>query len=74
MRELIEKLPYGPSFLFVDEILSVDENAILGTYTFSKDALFYRDHFGKFLDLNCFYFFKFRKNVNLHKTVRTKNG
>jgi 3-hydroxyacyl-[acyl-carrier-protein] dehydratase len=45
VRELIEKLPYGPSFLFVDEILSVDENAILGTYTFSKDALFYRDHF-----------------------------
>ena len=45
MKELIEKLPYGPSFLFVDEILSVDENAILGTCTFSKDALFYRDHF-----------------------------
>jgi 3-hydroxyacyl-[acyl-carrier-protein] dehydratase len=45
VRELIEKLPYGPSFLFVDEILSVDENSIIGTYSFRQDALFYRDHF-----------------------------
>jgi 3-hydroxyacyl-[acyl-carrier-protein] dehydratase len=45
MKELIEKLPYGPDFLFVDEILSVDENTIVGSYTFRTDALFYRDHF-----------------------------
>ena len=45
MKELIEKLPYGPDFLFVDEILSVDENTIVGSYTYRADALFYRDHF-----------------------------
>ena len=45
MIDLIKKLPYGPDFLFVDEISSVDENKIVGTYTFKPEALFYRDHF-----------------------------
>ena len=45
MKELIEKLPYGPDFLFVDEILSIDDNSMSGSYTYRPDALFYRDHF-----------------------------
>ncbi len=45
MKEIIEKLPYGPSFLFVDEILKIDESSILGAYAFKPDANFYRDHF-----------------------------
>jgi 3-hydroxyacyl-[acyl-carrier-protein] dehydratase len=45
VKEIIEKLPYGPSFLFVDEILEIDENSISGAYTFRSDAIFYGDHF-----------------------------
>jgi len=45
VKDIIEKLPYGPDFLFVDEITSVDENKIVGTYTFRPEALYYRDHF-----------------------------
>jgi 3-hydroxyacyl-[acyl-carrier-protein] dehydratase len=45
VKELIEKLPYGPDFLFVDEILSIDDNSMSGCYTYRPDALFYRDHF-----------------------------
>jgi len=38
-------LPYQDPFLFVDELLSVDENGIRGTYTYSETADFYRGHF-----------------------------
>ncbi len=44
-QEILSKLPYGPSFLFVDEILSVDDNGIEGVYTYNPEAEFYRDHF-----------------------------
>ncbi|WZL88989.1 FabA/FabZ family ACP-dehydratase [Salinimicrobium sp. 3283s] len=42
---LINLLPYSEPFLFVDELKEVSENGILGTYTFQKDAEFYRGHF-----------------------------
>ena len=45
MNEIISKLPYGPGFLFVDELLAVDESGIEGTYTFRPEAYFYQDHF-----------------------------
>ncbi|MCP2025256.1 3-hydroxyacyl-[acyl-carrier-protein] dehydratase [Flavobacterium sp. HSC-32F16] len=38
-------LPYSKPFLFVDELLSVDENSAVGTYTFSEDLDFYKGHF-----------------------------
>ena len=44
-QEIIDKLPYGKSFLFVDELLHVDENGTKGTYTYSKDLPFYESHF-----------------------------
>jgi 3-hydroxyacyl-[acyl-carrier-protein] dehydratase len=44
-KEIIEKLPYEKPFLFVDEILAVDENGISGTYTFDEDHDFYKGHF-----------------------------
>lgn len=43
--EIIKKLPYTEPFLFVDEILSISDNDVLGTYTFKKTANFYRGHF-----------------------------
>lgn len=44
-EELIDKLPYQHPFLFVDEILSVDENHISGTFTFNAKHDFYKGHF-----------------------------
>lgn len=43
--EIIEKLPYGDPFLFVDEISHVDSSSIAGTYHFRIDSDFYRGHF-----------------------------
>jgi|SRR5690554_2415543 len=43
--EIIKKLPYTEPFLFVDEILSISDNDVIGAYTFKKTANFYRGHF-----------------------------
>lgn len=45
INEIILQLPYSEPFLFVDEVLSVSEETISGTYTFHKDAFFYKGHF-----------------------------
>ncbi|HKJ47897.1 MAG TPA: FabA/FabZ family ACP-dehydratase, partial [Christiangramia sp.] len=45
MQEIINQLPYSDPFLFVDEILVIDNESIEGTYTFSADSDFYRGHF-----------------------------
>jgi len=44
-QDIISALPYEYPFLFVDEILSIDENAVLGTYTYAQDLPFYSGHF-----------------------------
>lgn len=38
-------MPYGNDFLFVDCISYVDENRIVGNYTFRCDAPFYSSHY-----------------------------
>lgn len=43
--EILEKLPYSTPFLFVDNLVSVDENGVTGTFTFKKDLDFYKGHF-----------------------------
>ncbi|SCY11130.1 3-hydroxyacyl-ACP dehydratase FabZ family protein [Flavobacterium caeni] len=43
--QILEKLPYGRPFLFVDAIESIDENGVRGHYTLDKDADFYKGHF-----------------------------
>lgn len=43
--EIISKLPYSKPFLFVDEIISIDENGVEGTYTFDEKLDFYKGHF-----------------------------
>lgn len=42
---IISKLPYSRPFLFVDRILSVDDDAIEGLYYFREDEFFYTGHF-----------------------------
>jgi len=44
-QEILAKLPYSKPFLFVDELLHIDENGSAGTYTFDKDLDFYKGHF-----------------------------
>ena len=43
--EILEKLPYSTPFLFVDEIVSVDENGVTGNFTFKENLDFYKGHF-----------------------------
>lgn len=44
-EEILAQLPYGKPFLFVDELLHVDESGAKGTYTYAKDLAFYKGHF-----------------------------
>jgi 3-hydroxyacyl-[acyl-carrier-protein] dehydratase len=44
-KSLIDRLPYGPGFLFVDEITEISEGGVKGRYTFREDAFFYPHHF-----------------------------
>lgn len=44
-QEILSKLPYSKPFLFVDELLYVDENRAEGTYTFDENLDFYKGHF-----------------------------
>ncbi|MFH6959430.1 3-hydroxyacyl-ACP dehydratase FabZ family protein [Flavobacterium aquidurense] len=45
LNNIIAQLPYSKPFLFVDELLQVDENGITGTYTYKEDLDFYEGHF-----------------------------
>jgi 3-hydroxyacyl-[acyl-carrier-protein] dehydratase len=44
-QEIISKLPYSKPFLFVDEIIRIDESGVEGTYFFDKNLDFYKGHF-----------------------------
>lgn len=43
--EILKKLPYTTPFLFVDDLVSIDENGVTGTFTFKEDLDFYKGHF-----------------------------
>ena len=42
---ILNKLPYTKPFLFVDELLHIDENGVEGRFTFIADLDFYKGHF-----------------------------
>ncbi len=44
-QNILEKLPYSKPFLFVDQLLSISENGVVGTYQFKEDEYFYEGHF-----------------------------
>ena len=44
-EEIISKLPYSKPFLFVDELVHIDENGVEGYYTFDENLDFYKGHF-----------------------------
>lgn len=47
-KEIISKLPYTQPFLFVDEVITIDENGVEGNYTFDENLDFYKGHFADF--------------------------
>jgi 3-hydroxyacyl-[acyl-carrier-protein] dehydratase len=44
-EQIVSKLPYSKPFLFVDELLHIDENGVEGTFVFNADQDFYKGHF-----------------------------
>jgi 3-hydroxyacyl-[acyl-carrier-protein] dehydratase len=44
-EEVLRAIPQQPPFRFVDRILEVDSEHIVGAYTFKPDEFFYRGHF-----------------------------
>lgn len=43
--QILEMLPYGDSFRFVDKINSISNEGISGSFTFKPELDFYRSHF-----------------------------
>ncbi len=45
MKVLLDALPHGRPFRFVDDILAIDDNRIVGRYRYRPDEPFYAGHF-----------------------------
>jgi len=45
MERVLDSVPQRHPFRFIDEILELDEEHIVGAYRFRKDEYFYRGHF-----------------------------
>jgi 3-hydroxyacyl-[acyl-carrier-protein] dehydratase len=43
--DIIARLPYSKPFLFVDRIVTINENGVEGEYTFEENLDFYKGHF-----------------------------
>lgn len=44
-NEILSRLPYTYPFLFVDELVGVNDEKVSGNYTFKPDEFFYSGHF-----------------------------
>lgn len=44
-KEIITLLPYSKPFLFVDDIESINEDGVRGSFTFDPELDFYKGHF-----------------------------
>lgn len=44
-NDILKKLPYQKPFLFVDELIDINENSVKGTFTFKENLDFYQGHF-----------------------------
>ena len=45
LRQILEAVPQRPPFRFIDDIIEIDRDHIVGGYTFRSDEFFYRGHF-----------------------------
>ena len=44
-QEILARVPQQAPFRFIDEIIDIDEQKIVGAYRFREDEFFYRGHF-----------------------------
>lgn len=44
-NHILSHLPYKSSFRFVDNIISMNDDEVIGEYTLKRDSFFYEDHF-----------------------------
>lgn len=44
-QNILECMPYRAPFRFIDEILDINDDHIIGCYTFKENEFFYRGHF-----------------------------
>ncbi|MBK5272983.1 MAG: hydroxymyristoyl-ACP dehydratase, partial [Bacteroidia bacterium] len=44
-KYILDQLPNKSSFLFVDNIMVLNDDEVIGNYTLKEDAFFYEDHF-----------------------------
>ena len=42
---ILKAVPQQPPFRFIDEIIELDENRVVGAYRFREDEYFYKGHF-----------------------------
>jgi len=42
---ILKAVPQQPPFRFIDEIIELDENSVVGAYRFRRDEYFYKGHF-----------------------------
>jgi len=45
IKTILEHLPYQDPFLFVDELMEITEDSVVGIYTFKPNAFYYKGHF-----------------------------
>lgn len=44
-QKILDAIPQKPPFRFIEDILSISEDSILGKYTYKKEEFFYPGHF-----------------------------
>lgn len=44
-KEILDRVPQQSPFRFIDEILELDDDHVVGAYRFREDEFFYRGHF-----------------------------
>lgn len=44
-NQILNAIPQQPPFRFIDDILEISDNSIVGKYTYKKDEFFYKGHF-----------------------------
>ena len=47
-EKIVANLPYGDGFKFVDQILELTEDHVIGIYRFRESEYFYKHHFADF--------------------------
>ena len=45
LEKIIQNLPYGAGFKFVDQLLELDEDHVIGIYKFRGSEFFFKHHF-----------------------------